>query len=72
MVSKVSKKRLQKTVCIVGPGYVGLPLAQVFSRHVRMIGYRCDRQKVDALDARLGDNIETTTDPAKIQKKPIL
>jgi hypothetical protein len=31
VVPKVSKKRLQTTVCVVGLGYVGLPLAQDFS-----------------------------------------
>ena len=42
VVSKVSKKRLNKTVCVVGLGYVGLPLAQDFSEHIRTIGYRRD------------------------------
>ncbi|MCX6692858.1 MAG: hypothetical protein NTW33_12650 [Methanoregula sp.] len=42
MVPKVPKKRLNKTVCIVGLGYVGLPLAQDFSGHIRTIGYRRD------------------------------
>jgi hypothetical protein len=36
-VPKVSKKRLDKTVCVVGLGYVGLPLAESFSRHLRTI-----------------------------------
>jgi len=38
-------------VCIVCFGYVGLPLAEAFSRHVRTIGYRRDKKKVDDLDA---------------------
>jgi len=37
VASKVSKKRLNKTVCVVDPGYVGLPLAEAFSEHLRMI-----------------------------------
>ena len=40
-----SMKLLNKTVCVVGPGYVGLPLAQDFSHHTRTIGYRQDRNK---------------------------
>ena len=44
-VPKVSKKFLNKTVCIVGLGYVGLPLAQDFSKHIRTIGYRPDRNR---------------------------
>ena len=47
MVSKVSKRRLDKMICVVGLGYVGLPLAEAFSRHLRTIGYRRDQQKVD-------------------------
>ena len=35
-----SNKLLDKTVCIVGLGYVGLPLAQDFSGYIRTIGYR--------------------------------
>jgi len=42
VVSKVSKKRLNKTVCVVGLGYVGLPLAQDFSGHIRTIPYRTE------------------------------
>jgi len=38
-VPKVSKNLLNKTVCVVGPGYVGLPLAQDFSGHIRTIGF---------------------------------
>lgn len=34
-----SKKLCNKTVCVVGLGYVGLPLAQDFSQHIRTIGY---------------------------------
>ena len=35
VVPKVSKKLLNKTVCVVGLGYVGLPLAQDYFYHVR-------------------------------------
>jgi len=64
----VSKIPLAKTVCIVGLGYVGLPLAEDFSRHIRTIGYRRDQQKVDELNAVVGNKIEATTDPAKIKE----
>ena len=57
-----------KTVCIVGLGYIGLPLAQDFSGHIRTIGYRRDKKKVDELSKRLGNNIEATTDPKKIRE----
>lgn len=64
----VSKIPLSKTVCIIGLGYVGLPLAEDFSRHIRTIGYRRDQQKVDELNAVVGNKIEATTDPAKIRE----
>ena len=45
-----SKKLLHKTVCVVGLGYVGLPLAEAFAAHLRTIGYRRDQAKVDDLN----------------------
>ena len=59
-----SKKLLNTTVCVFGPGYVGLPLAQDFSAHIRTIGYRRDQKKVDELNTTPGNKIEATTDPA--------
>jgi UDPglucose 6-dehydrogenase/UDP-N-acetyl-D-galactosamine dehydrogenase len=63
-----SKKLLQKTVCVFGLGYVGLPLAEDFSRHIRTIGYRRDKKKVDELNATTGNKIEATTDPKVIRQ----
>jgi len=63
-----SKTLLNKTVCIVGLGYVGLPLAQDFSEHIRTIGYRRDQKKVDELNKKPGNKIEATTDPKKIKE----
>jgi UDPglucose 6-dehydrogenase/UDP-N-acetyl-D-galactosamine dehydrogenase len=57
-----------KTVCVVGLGYVGLPLAEDFSRHLRTIGFRRDQKKVDELNATEGNRIEATTDPARIKE----
>ena len=68
MVSKVSKRRLDKMICVVGLGYVGLPLAEAFSEHLRTIGYRSDQQKVDELNAVPGNKIEATTDQKKIRQ----
>jgi UDP-N-acetyl-D-galactosamine dehydrogenase len=62
------KKILNKTVCIIGLGYVGLPLAQDFSKHIRTIGYRRDQKKVDELNKTKGNMIEATTDPKKIRE----
>jgi len=63
-----SKKILKKTVCVVGLGYVGLPLAEDFSRYIRTIGYRRDQNKVNELNNIPGNRIEATTDPQKIEK----
>ena len=63
-----SKKIFNKTVCIVGLGYVGLPLAEDFSRHIRTIGYRRDQNKVDELNKTPGNRIEATTDPERIKE----
>jgi len=35
-----------KTVCIVGLGYVGLPLAKAFSKHLKVMGYDIDEEKI--------------------------
>lgn len=42
-------------VCVVGLGYVGLPLAQAFSKTCRVIGFDTDSRKVKSL-ARLEEN----------------
>jgi len=64
----VSKTLLDKTVCVVGLGYVGHPLAEAFSRHLRTIGYRRNQKAVDELDATPGNRIEAPTDPSIIRQ----
>ena len=36
-----------KTVCIIGLGYVGLPLAKAFSKHLKVIGFDIDEAKIN-------------------------
>ena len=55
------------TVYIVGLGYVGLPLAEAFSRHIRVIGYDVDEAKVAELNKGEG-GIEFTTDASQIKQ----
>lgn len=64
-------------VCIVGLGYVGLPLATAFSRKLRVIGFDIDTDKVNqfnqshrALTGRqkLQSRLTLTTDPKEIGK----
>jgi UDPglucose 6-dehydrogenase/UDP-N-acetyl-D-galactosamine dehydrogenase len=59
-----------KTVCIVGLGYVGLPLAESFSSHLKTIGFDIDEEKVKRLSESNNeeDNIEFTSDPSKIKQ----
>lgn len=40
-----SRKLLHKTVCVAGPGYEGLPLAEAFAEHLRTIGYRRNQKQ---------------------------
>ncbi|NAT11174.1 hypothetical protein C4E22_06495 [ANME-1 cluster archaeon AG-394-G06] len=60
-----------KTVSVVGLGYVGLPLADAFSKHLNVIGFDIDEEKTRNLGNNnrnnKGDNIEFTTDPSKIK-----
>jgi UDP-N-acetyl-D-glucosamine/UDP-N-acetyl-D-galactosamine dehydrogenase len=63
-----SKKILNKTVCVVGLGYVGLPLAEDFSCHIHTIGYRRDQNKVDELNNIPENRIDATTDPKRMQE----
>ena len=58
-----------KTVCIVGLGYVGLPLAETFSKHLKTIGFDIDEEKVKRLsESNNEQNIEFTADPARIKQ----
>ena len=58
-----------KTVCVVGLGYVGLPLAEAFSKHLMVIGFDIDDEKVGKLnDGNHEENAEFTTDPSKIKQ----
>jgi len=60
-----------KTVCIVGLGYVGLPLAKAFSKHLKTIGFDIDKAKIRNLHNNNNneENIEFTftSDPSKIK-----
>jgi len=55
-----------KTVCIVGLGYVGLPLAKAFSKHLQTIGFDVDNEKIRLLKNN-NDNLEFTSDQAQIK-----
>ena len=47
-ISKRIKDR-SAVVCVVGVGYVGFPLAEAFSEHLKVIGYDLNGKKVEEL-----------------------
>ncbi len=59
------------TICVVGLGYVGCPLADAFSRHLKTIGYDLDANKIAEINARSGNMVIATTDPARISEADI-
>jgi len=64
------KRRIggDEVVCIVGLGYVGLPLAKALSRHLKVIGYDVDEEKVKELNGENEEeeNLRFTMDGSKI------
>ena len=63
------KRRIEsdEVVCIVGLGYVGLPLAKAFSRHLKVIGYEIDEEKVKRLNSENDEeNLRFMTDKSEI------
>jgi nucleotide sugar dehydrogenase len=58
-----------KTVCVIGLGYVGLPLAEAFSKHLKTIGFDIDGEKLEELKRDNNeDGLEFTTDPTRIRE----
>jgi UDPglucose 6-dehydrogenase/UDP-N-acetyl-D-galactosamine dehydrogenase len=55
-------------VCIVGLGYVGLPLAKAFSKSLKVIGFDTDDQKIKQLSQRGSATLTFTTDSKQIGK----
>jgi len=55
-------------VCIVGLGYVGLPLAEAFSKSLKVIGFDTNDQKINQLSQHDSATLTFTTDPKQIGK----
>ena len=71
MITDLHQKLETKTavVCVVGAGYVGLPLSQVFARSLQTISYDIDVAKIRLLTENNGNpNHSFTSDPAEISK----
>ena len=49
-------------ICVIGLGYVGLPLARLFSTKFPTIGYDMNRRRVEALMAGHDATLEVADD----------
>jgi len=66
-VSGVKSRVDKATVCIVGLGYVGLPLVEAFSKKLKVIGYDINARRVAELSHKFSSSgVTFTGDPAKI------
>jgi UDP-N-acetyl-D-glucosamine/UDP-N-acetyl-D-galactosamine dehydrogenase len=65
-----TKDRVDKaTVCIVGLGYVGLPLVEAFAKKLKVIGYDINARRVAELSHKFNvSGITFTSDPVKIHQ----
>lgn len=52
-------------ICVIGLGYVGLPLARLFSTKYKTIGFDMNQQRVDALNAGHDSTLEVSDDLLK-------
>ncbi|MDD4409976.1 MAG: nucleotide sugar dehydrogenase [Candidatus Pacebacteria bacterium] len=64
----VSEEPKDKTVCVIGLGYVGQPLAEAFSSHLKTIGFDINQNKVDLINSSNGRKFECTSDPSSIKQ----
>jgi UDPglucose 6-dehydrogenase/UDP-N-acetyl-D-galactosamine dehydrogenase len=69
MVSKTTLSDM--TVCVVGLGYVGMPLAEAFAKHVHVIGFDINEKKVMALKKKHPD-LELISQPARIKDADVI
>ncbi|MBA7480176.1 UDP-N-acetyl-D-glucosamine 6-dehydrogenase [subsurface metagenome] len=62
-------KQSQAIVCVIGLGYVGLPLAEAFSRSLKVIGFDTDADKVKRLNqSNANQNLFLTDNPREISQ----
>lgn len=69
MVSKTST--IERILCIVGLGYVGLPLAEEFSKHFKVIGFDINEKKIKTLNQHY-NRFEITSNPLKIKEADVV
>ncbi|MDD3622994.1 MAG: NAD(P)-binding domain-containing protein, partial [Methanofollis sp.] len=64
----VQESLKDKTVCVVGLGYVGLPLAEAFAEKIPTIGYEIVEEKARQIAATTKAPLHVTSDPEEIRK----
>ncbi len=55
----------KESICVVGLGYVGLPLAVAFARHFNVIGFDINQVRINELKVGIDRTKETTPDELK-------
>jgi UDP-N-acetyl-D-galactosamine dehydrogenase len=62
-------EREKPVICVVGLGYVGLPLATQFSKHFRVIGFDINTDRIKQLNSSLSNqNLMITDDPQQMRQ----
>ena len=56
---------MNKKICIIGLGYVGLPLAHAFSKKYQVVGFDINKPRVDELKNGYDRTLELTDDEVK-------
>ena len=56
---------MNKKICIIGLGYVGLPLAHAFSKKYKVVGFDINKPRVDELRSGYDRTLELTDDEVK-------
>ncbi|MDH6341381.1 UDP-N-acetyl-D-galactosamine dehydrogenase [Parabacteroides sp. PFB2-12] len=60
----------EKKLAVIGQGYVGLPLAMAFARHLSVIGYDIDKDRLEKLQQGMDPGNEVS--PEEFEGKDIL
>jgi len=64
----MEKNMNNKTVCVLGLGYVGLPLAKAFSKHIGVIGFDIDETKIKDLNhGNSEEHVKFTANPSELK-----
>ena len=60
--------RRQEKLALVGLGYVGMPIAVEFSKHVDVIGFDINKEKIDLYKRGIDPTLEVGDDEIKNSK----